>query len=112
LKALRPFCDVFAASGVAVVFSGHEHNFQFSERSATTAGIQYVVSGAGGELRPGDVRAKMRKAHIAGWAPEHHFLSVEIDGDEMRITPIGPKSVLEPVDASGKTLAMPLVVRR
>lgn len=112
LNDLRPFCEAFAASGVKVVFSGHEHNFQFSERSAATAGIQYVVSGAGGELRPGDARSEMRKAHIAGWAPEHHFLSVEIDGNEMRITPIGANGVLEPVDPIGRKIPMPLTVVR
>ena len=112
LNDLRAFVDTFAASGVKVVFSGHEHNFQFSERNAATAGIQYVLSGAGGELRPGDVRSKMAKAHIAGWAPEHHFLSVEIEGDEMRITLIGANGNLEPVDPAGRKITMPLVVRR
>lgn len=112
LNDLRAFCDAFAANGVKVVFSGHEHNFQFSERGAATSGIQYVISGAGGELRPGDVRSKMKAAHIAGWAPEHHFLSVEIDGDEMRIEPIGASGILEPVDAAGKKIPMPLVVKR
>jgi hypothetical protein len=112
LKDLEAFCGLFATDGVAAVFSGHEHNFQFSERNAATSGIEYIVSGAGGELRPGDVRDKMRQAQIAGWAPEHHFLSVEIDGDEMRITPIGANGVLEPWDAEGKKVKMPLVVRR
>jgi hypothetical protein len=109
---LQAFCDTFAATGVKVVFSGHEHNFQFSDRSAATSGIQYVISGAGGELRPGDVRNKMKAAHIAGWAPEHHFLSVEIDGDEMRIASIGASGALQPVDANGKKVPMPLVVKR
>jgi hypothetical protein len=112
LQDLKAFCDAFAASGVAVVFSGHEHNFQFSERNGATAGIQYVISGAGGELRSGDVRSKMAKAHIAGWAAERHFLSVEIEGNEMRITPIGAKGILEPVDAAGRKIGMPLVVKR
>jgi hypothetical protein len=112
LKDLRAFCDAFAASGVKVVFSGHEHNFQFSDRDPATAGIQYVISGAGGELRPGDVRGKMAKAHIAGWEAERHFLSVEIDGEEMRITPIGPQGILEPVDPAGHKIAMPLKVKR
>jgi hypothetical protein len=112
LNSLGAFCDLFSVSGVAVVFSGHEHNFQFSEKSKETAGIRYVISGAGGELRPGDVTSKMNEAQIAGWAPKNHFLSVEIEGDEMRITPIGANGTLEPVDARGKSLKMPLVVRR
>ena len=112
LKVLRPFIDTFGENGVKVVFNGHEHNFQFSERDQATAGIEYVVSGAGGELRPGDVRAKMKKAEIAGWAADRHFLSVEIEGDEMRITPIGAKGILEPVNAAGVKTAMPIVVKR
>jgi Calcineurin-like phosphoesterase len=111
-KDLKAFCDAFATNGVKVVFSGHEHNFQFSDHNAATAGIQYLVSGAGGELRPGDVRGKMAKAHIAGWVAERHFLSVQIEGDEMRITPIGPKGTLEPTDPAGHKITMPLVVKR
>jgi hypothetical protein len=110
LHDLQAFVDTFAANGVKVVFTGHEHNFQFSERDAATAGIQYVISGAGGELRPGDVRRKMKKAHISGWAPEHHFLSVEIEGDQMTITPIGTKGNLKPVNPAGQEIKMPLVV--
>jgi hypothetical protein len=112
LEDLKAFCGVFAANGVRAVFSGHEHNFQFSEQNGSTAGIEYVISGAGGELRPADVRGRMAKAHIAGWSPDHHFLSVEIDGDEMRITPVGAQGVLEPVDREGRKIVMPLVVER
>jgi hypothetical protein len=112
LTDLQAFCDAFAANGVKAVFSGHEHNFQFSEQSAATGGIRYVVSGAGGELRSGDVRGKMPHAHIAGWAPQHHFLSVEIEGNEMRVQPIGASGPIEPVDAAGKKIRMPLVVVR
>ena len=34
----------------------------------------------------------MDRAQTEGWAPQLHFLSVEIDGDEMRIWPIGNPS--------------------
>jgi hypothetical protein len=108
---LKHFCESFAAAGVKVVFTGHEHNFQFSERNGATGGIRYVITGAGGELRPGDVRAKMAGAHIAGWAAERHFLDVEIDGSTIRISPVADKPVMV-VDRDGRAVAMPLVVSR
>ncbi|MEP6717451.1 MAG: hypothetical protein ABJC09_17915, partial [Terriglobia bacterium] len=75
-----------------------------------TGGILYVVSGSGGELRPGDVRRKMRQQHIAGWAAMHQFLSVEIDGSEMRITPISPEND-KVVDRVKRPVPLPVVQR-
>ena len=80
---------LFQKGGVQVVFAGHEHNFQFSERDAETKGIQFVVSGAGGQLRSRSVLKKMKAAHIAGWANQNHFCVVEITRDQMTVTPIG-----------------------
>jgi tartrate-resistant acid phosphatase type 5 len=77
---LAHFMELFRKAGVRVVFNGHEHNFQYSVADRETGGIRYVVSGAGGELRDGDVRGEMPRAHIEGWAAQHHFLTVEIDG--------------------------------
>lgn len=106
---LKHFVQVFQQAGVKVVFSGHEHNFQFSEQGPDTGGIRYVVSGAGGELRDGDVRKKMARAHIEGWAAQRHFLVVRIEGDEMRITAMGDRPV-KPVDKNGAEIALPLLV--
>jgi tartrate-resistant acid phosphatase type 5 len=55
---LHHWMDLFSRSGVKVAFNGHEHNFQYSEVNARSGGVRYVTSGAGGELRPGDVSAK------------------------------------------------------
>ena len=87
-SVLRHWVDLFQRSGVKVVFTGHEHNFQFSDLSDATGHIHYIVSGAGGELRSGNVMPNMPRAHIEGWAAVRHFLVVEIDGQAMRITPI------------------------
>ena len=103
------FLDLFKDKGVRVVFTGHEHNFQFSAANAETGGIRYIVSGAGGELRTGSVRSAMPRANIEGWAAELHFLSVEIEGKEMRITPIFARPA-EVVDANGRKIDMPLRV--
>jgi len=48
---LKHWVRLFAASGVKVVFNGHEHNFQVSEANDKTSGIHFIISGAGGELR-------------------------------------------------------------
>jgi hypothetical protein len=99
----------FQEAGVRVVFNGHEHNFQFT-KPAQTGGILYVISGSAGELRSGNVETVMNKQKIAGWAPVPQFLFVEIDGGDMRITPIslGDPTV---VDENGKPLTMPIRVR-
>ncbi len=109
LKDLKSWVDLFGKDRVQVVFSGHEHNFQFSN-TAETGGILYVVSGSGGELRRGDVRRKMVERHIAGWAQVHQFLSVEIEGPEMRITPVSPER-FTPVDANNRPIRLPITQR-
>jgi hypothetical protein len=106
---LPHFIELFRKSGVRAVFTGHEHNFQYSQANDETGGVRYVVSGAGGELRAGDIRAEMARAFIEGWAPQLHFASVEIDGKEMRITPISDQPV-NVVGADGKKIEMPLKI--
>ncbi len=110
LTALSHFVELFRKTGVEVVFSGHEHNLQFSDPERT-GGIQFVVTGAGGELRGGDVTGNMKRRRIAAWAPQRHFLVVTIEGRTMRIMPLS----YEPVvlrNAEGGTVALPVEVRR
>jgi predicted phosphodiesterase len=45
---------ILVKHGVDVVFTGHEH---FYERIKPQKGVYYFISGAGGKLRPGDVKA-------------------------------------------------------
>lgn len=49
-KVVEP---IFVKYGVNAVFTGHDH---FYERIKPQQGIYYFVSGAGGKLRPGDVK--------------------------------------------------------
>lgn len=109
LEQLRHWFALFTGSGVKVVFSGHEHNFQASEVSSTTGGIRFFVSGAGGELRRGNVQKNMRKAHIQAWAEQNHFLEVDIDGKTMKVTPLSyqPLNIL---DAAGAAVAIPFTI--
>ncbi len=108
--ALRHWMDLFERSGVKVAFSGHEHNLQFSEDSEATGHIRYIVSGAGGQLRDGQVYKKMRQAHIEAWAAQRHFLVVEIEGRTMRITPVsyGPFTV---TNADKRPISLPFVIQ-
>ncbi len=96
LEQLQHWVNLFAASGVKVVFNGHEHNFQVSEANDRTSGICFIVSGAGGELRTGNPKSNMKRAGIRAWAAENHFLVVEIEGKTMRVTPLS----FEPMKSS------------
>ncbi len=109
LRDLQHWLPLFEEAHVKVVFSGHEHNFQMTEDDDSTFGIRFFTSGAGGELRPGNIRRKMRKAHIAAWAPQNHFLEVEIEGKTMRVTPLSFQPV-EVVDPDGNAVQAPFVV--
>jgi hypothetical protein len=82
---------MFEKAGVRVVFNGHEHNFQYTR---PMNGIRYVVTGAGGELRRGNVLHRMEPEQIEGWAPQLHFLLVAIERDVMEITPLGDEPIV------------------
>jgi 3',5'-cyclic AMP phosphodiesterase CpdA len=70
---------LFVKYGVSAVFSGHDH---FYERIKPQAGgIVYWVSGAGGSLRKGDIRATDMTAK--GFDSDYHFIVVEIAGDDL-----------------------------
>ena len=78
---------------VQAVFSGHEHTLQFSEQAEATGNMLFVVSGAGGELRPESVTKRMRSRHIAAWGNQNHFLIVTITGNQLSVEPIGVQPV-------------------
>jgi 3',5'-cyclic AMP phosphodiesterase CpdA len=70
---------LFVKYGVSAVFSGHDH---FYERiKPQKGGIVYWVSGAGGSLRKGDIRATEMSAK--GFDSDDHFMIVEIVGDDL-----------------------------
>ena len=69
---------LFVAHGVDVVFSGHEH---FYERLLPQNGIVYFISGAGGKLRAGDVRASQHTA--AKYDDGRSFMILELAGDDL-----------------------------
>jgi 3',5'-cyclic AMP phosphodiesterase CpdA len=64
--------------GVDVVFAGHEH---FYERIKPQKGITYFISGAGGQLRKGDLHREEPMA--AGYDQDRSFMLVEVAGPDM-----------------------------
>ena len=69
---------LFIKYGVKVVYSGHDHIY---ERIKPQKGIAYFVSGAGGELRQGDLKRSALTA--AGFDQDRSFMLNEIAGDDL-----------------------------
>jgi hypothetical protein len=51
----------------------------------------------------------MQESGIAGTAPQRHFLLVEVDREEMRITPLSYEPLVVR-DANRNPVAMPLII--
>jgi Calcineurin-like phosphoesterase len=69
---------LFVKYGVNVVYSGHDHIY---ERLVPQKGITYFVSGAGGELRLGDLKRSTMTA--AGFDRDRSFMLNEIADDDL-----------------------------
>ena len=65
--------------GLSAAFSGHDHVYE--RIKPQKGGIVYWVSGAGGSLRKGDLRATDMTAK--GFDRDYHFMIVEITGDDL-----------------------------
>src|SRR5690242_17350964 len=70
---------IFLKYGVDVVLSGHDHVY---ERIKPQKGIYYFVSGAGGQLRAGDVDTQAGLAEKS-YDRDMHFMLFEVVGDQM-----------------------------
>lgn len=78
-SALRSVLEPVLVDGDAdVVLAGHEH---FYERTVPQRGILYFVSGAGGSLRPGDIR--MTELTARGFDEDYSFMLMEVAGREL-----------------------------
>ena len=89
---------LFVKYGVDVVFSGHEH---FYQRIKPQQGVTYIVSGAAGHLRRGDIKPADFTA--AGYDQDLSFMIVEIAGKEM---------TFQAVSRTGQTVDKGLIVKR
>lgn len=110
-ERMRHFLDLFGRTGVQSVFHGHEHNLQISRRNERGHGIRFFVTGAGGELRRGDVRAKMEANNIEGWSEQRHFLIVDADGEHLKVSAAGDEEI-RAVKADGSAYPLPVIVDR
>jgi predicted MPP superfamily phosphohydrolase len=111
MPKLRHWFEDFRKNGVSAIFAGHEHNLQISERNPASGNMQFVVSGAGGELRSSSVRKQMKSRNIAGWAAQAHFLLVQIEGESMTILPFGTNPI-NLQNQSGGSIPLPIRVPR
>jgi predicted phosphodiesterase len=74
-KQLEP---LFIKYDVSVVLAGHEH---FYERIKPQSGIAYFISGAGGQLRNGDIHQTEPMA--VGYDQDRSFMLMEVAGHEL-----------------------------
>jgi Calcineurin-like phosphoesterase len=78
-EAVREVLEpVFLKHGVNLVLTGHDH---FYERIKPQKGIYYFVSGAGGKLRPGDVKATTLTEKA--YDKDMHFMLFEVVDDDL-----------------------------
>jgi len=84
-EIIRPaFEPALVRNRVDVVFSGHDHLY---ERIAPQQGIRYFVSGGGGK----NLFAFHKSAFDEAGSSEHHFMVVEIAGDQLFFEAITPR---------------------
>jgi tartrate-resistant acid phosphatase type 5 len=113
-KEMARLIPLFRRSGVKVMLSGHEHNFQHS----VADGIDYFVTGAAGKFR-GGIPDRFEDAHTQTWSNQCHFLLARIDDDRMIIRAIGERaSPAEPLTdivrwtPDGTVVSGPIDIRR
>jgi hypothetical protein len=84
-EIIRPALEpALVRNRVDVVFSGHDHLY---ERIAPQQGIRYFVSGGGGR----NLYSFHKSAFDEAGSSEHHFMVVELAGDQMFFEAITPQ---------------------
>jgi hypothetical protein len=78
MEIRNTYAPIFARNGVAVVFSGDDHDY---ERSEPIDGVTYIVTGGGGR----SVRPVGTSEWTAFSVTAFHFVYVSVEGDQMRI---------------------------
>src|SRR5215210_2035836 len=90
---------IFLKYGVDVVLSGHDHVY---ERIKPQKGIYYFVSGAGGQLRSGDVDTQSGLTQKS-YDRDMHFMLFEVAGDQM---------YFQAISRTGETIDSGVITRR
>jgi len=73
--------ELLRAAGVELVFEGHDHAFERGD----ARGLKYLLSGGAGA--PLYVTNRRLPSQLA-FEPAHHYVRVEIDGADVRVTAI------------------------
>jgi len=90
---------IFVKYGVDVVLTGHDHVY---ERIKPQKGIYYFVSGAGGQLRTGDVKESSPLIEKS-YDQDMHFMLFEVAGDQM---------YFQAISRTGETIDSGVITRR
>src|SRR5215212_25585 len=90
---------IFVKYGVDVVLTGHDHVY---ERIKPQKGIYYFVSGAGGQLRSGDVDDASPLTEKS-YDRDMHFMLFEVAGDQM---------YFQAISRTGETIDSGVMTRR
>jgi predicted MPP superfamily phosphohydrolase len=83
-KTLEP---LFTRYHVQVVFAGHDHVY---ERTIPQQGVQYFITGAGGQIRRGDID-KNSPLRAASFDRDNSFMYLEVGEEEMSFKSISEK---------------------
>jgi 3',5'-cyclic AMP phosphodiesterase CpdA len=95
-EAVEP---IFVKYGVNVVLTGHDHVY---ERIKPQKGIYYFVSGAGGQLRTGDIKSSSPLTEKS-YDRDMHFMLFEVAGDQM---------YFQAISRTGETIDTGVISRR
>ena len=90
---------IFLKYGVNVVLTGHDHVY---ERIKPQKGIYYFVSGAGGQLRTGDVKETSPLTEKS-YDRDMHFMLFEVAGDQM---------YFQAISRTGETIDSGMIMRK
>ena len=90
---------IFLKYGVNVVLTGHDHVY---ERIKPQKGIYYFVSGAGGQLRTGDVKESSPLIEKS-YDRDMHFMLFEVAGDQM---------YFQTISRTGETIDSGVIARK
>jgi hypothetical protein len=90
---------IFVKYGVNVVLNGHDHVY---ERIKPQKGIYYFVSGAGGQLRRGDLKDPSPLTDRS-FDQDMHFMLFEVTGDQM---------YFQAISRTGETVDSGIIARK
>ena len=82
----RHWVPVLEDHRVALVLTGHDHNYQ---RFLSPGGVTYVVTGGGGGGLYGGHRCAAAPPRGAAAGARHHFTAVEVRDDSLTVSAVG-----------------------